>query len=114
MYEDNRMPVNLSIKNVPDLLAEKLRERAGRNHRSLQGEMMALLESATGSDAYATATVLRANAPGAPVYAIDTMPATDNLLARLTAIAGDCGIDTTQRLTREDTHDRAALREAGV
>ena len=38
------MPVNLSIKNVPDELAGRLRERAARNHRSLQGELMAILE----------------------------------------------------------------------
>ena len=38
------MSVNLSIKNVPDELAERLRERAARNHRSLQGELMAILE----------------------------------------------------------------------
>ncbi len=40
------MAVNLSIKNVPDTLAETLRARAERNHRSLQGELMAILESA--------------------------------------------------------------------
>ena len=40
------MPVSLSIKNVPDELAEKLRRRAARNHRSLQGEVMAILEAA--------------------------------------------------------------------
>ena len=38
------MPVNLSIKNVPEELAQRLRERARRNHRSLQGELMAILE----------------------------------------------------------------------
>jgi plasmid stability protein len=38
------MPVNLSIKRVPDELAERLRQRASRNHRSLQGELMAMLE----------------------------------------------------------------------
>ena len=42
------MTVNLSIKNVPDALAGKLRKRAEGNHRSLQGELMALLESALG------------------------------------------------------------------
>lgn len=42
------MPVNLSVKNVPDELAEKVRERAERHHRSLQGEMMAILEEAVG------------------------------------------------------------------
>ena len=40
------MTVNLSIKNVPESLAELLRRRAEANHRSLQGELMALLESA--------------------------------------------------------------------
>ena len=40
------MPVNLSIKNVPDDLAQRLRERAARNHRSLQGELMATIEAA--------------------------------------------------------------------
>lgn len=40
------MPVNLSIKNVPDALAERLRRRAARAHRSLQGELMAILEAA--------------------------------------------------------------------
>jgi plasmid stability protein len=34
---------NLSIKNVPDGLLTKLRERAARHHRSIQGELMALL-----------------------------------------------------------------------
>ncbi len=38
------MPVNLSIKNVPNPLAERLRHRAERHHRSLQGELMAILE----------------------------------------------------------------------
>jgi len=38
------MPVTLSIKDVPDDLADALRERARRNHRSIQGELMAILE----------------------------------------------------------------------
>ena len=41
------MPVNLSIKNVPDALAERLRDRAARNRRSLQAELMAMLEWAS-------------------------------------------------------------------
>jgi antitoxin FitA len=40
------MPVNLSIKNVPDAIAAKLKERAARHHRSLQGELMAIIEEA--------------------------------------------------------------------
>jgi len=37
---------NLSIKDVPQAWAEALRQRAARNHRSLQGELMAILERA--------------------------------------------------------------------
>lgn len=40
------MAVNLSIKSVPDTLAADLRARAARNHRSLQRELMAILEEA--------------------------------------------------------------------
>ena len=38
------MSVNLSIRGVPDTLAQRLKERAMRNHRSLQGELMSILE----------------------------------------------------------------------
>ena len=37
---------NLSVKDVPEHWAEALRQRAERNHRSLQGELMAILERA--------------------------------------------------------------------
>lgn len=40
------MPVDLSVKRVPDDVAERLRERAKLNHRSLQGELRAILEAA--------------------------------------------------------------------
>ncbi len=40
------MSVNLSIKNVPDQLADRLRQRADAAHRSMQGELMAILEAA--------------------------------------------------------------------
>ena len=37
---------NISIKDVPEQWAETLRQRAARNHRSLQGELMAIIERA--------------------------------------------------------------------
>jgi antitoxin FitA len=40
------MPVNLSIKNAPEHVVERLRRRAAMNHRSLQGELMAIIEAA--------------------------------------------------------------------
>lgn len=34
------MPVSLSVENVPAPVAEALRVRAARHHRSLQGELL--------------------------------------------------------------------------
>ena len=97
--------VNLSIKNVPDALAAKLRERAERNHRSLQGELMAILESAAGDP-----NVGRANAGGSR-YDVEAISAhSGGLMERLAAIAGDRGIDTSKKLTREQAHDRKHQR----
>ena len=42
------MSINLSIKNVPESLADALRARAQSHHRSLQGELMSILEAAVG------------------------------------------------------------------
>jgi antitoxin FitA len=40
------MPVNLSIKNAPDDLVQLVKERAEKNHRSLRGELLAIIEEA--------------------------------------------------------------------
>ena len=37
---------NLSVKDVPEAWAETLRQRAALHHRSLQGELMAIVERA--------------------------------------------------------------------
>lgn len=104
------MTVNLSIKNVPEALAARLRARAGRNHRSLQGELMAILESAVvdsggeqarAADAGYAAGAVRADSSG-------------GLLDRLLAIAGERGTDIANRLTREQAHDRRQLRKSGI
>jgi plasmid stability protein len=42
------MPVTLSIRDTPDELAEQVRDRAKRNHRSVRGELLAILEEAIG------------------------------------------------------------------
>ena len=56
---------NLSIKDVPEAWAESLRQRAARNHRSLQGELMAIIEQAVREGAAPTAS------PGASPAARD-------------------------------------------
>ncbi len=52
------MPVNLSIKNTPDDVAERLRDRAARNRRSLQGELLAIVEAAVRDEVAATPTAI--------------------------------------------------------
>jgi plasmid stability protein len=44
------MPVSLSIKKVPDDVARRLRERAVRNHHSLQSELLVIVEAAAGEE----------------------------------------------------------------
>lgn len=44
------MPVNLSIKNAPDEVVHRLRRRAEQHHRSLQREVLAILEEAVRPD----------------------------------------------------------------
>jgi len=55
------MPVTLTIKQVPDSLAQKLRARAADNHRSMQGELMVILHDSV-------AETHRAAEPEAPPY----------------------------------------------
>jgi len=40
------MSVTFTIKNVPDDLADRIRRRAKKAHRSLQGELLHILEQA--------------------------------------------------------------------
>jgi antitoxin FitA len=45
---------DLSIKNAPEEVVERLRRRAERNHRSLQGELLAIIEAAVHGERPAT------------------------------------------------------------
>ena len=42
------MAVSLSVKNVPDDMVVRLRDRDKRNHRPRQGELVTILEEAVG------------------------------------------------------------------
>jgi len=44
------MPVNLSIKNAPDRVAQRRHERAKQPHRSLPGELLAIIDPAIQQD----------------------------------------------------------------
>ena len=60
---------NLSIKDVPEAWAQALRERAARNHRSLQGELMALIQGAVVPEASANASANGSANGSAPAQA---------------------------------------------
>jgi antitoxin FitA len=65
LWSHHRSPpivVNLSIKNVPDYVAQGLRERAARNHRSLQKELLVIVEAAVGEEGCITVDRLLAGA----------------------------------------------------
>ena len=55
------MPVTLCIKNVPDKVAQKLRKRASADHRSIQGELVAILEDSLQKEKAMTARELLQN-----------------------------------------------------
>ncbi len=46
--------MNLSIKNAPEDVVERLRRRAERHRRSLQGELLAIIEAAAQEEQPAT------------------------------------------------------------
>lgn len=41
------MATNFTLKNIPDDIYDKVRERADRNHRSINGEIISMLDAAT-------------------------------------------------------------------
>ena len=61
------MPVNLSIKNVPDALAQALRDRAASHRRSLQQELLCLLEQSVGQEQASAAEPERRSVVGPTV-----------------------------------------------
>ena len=67
------MPVNMTIKNIPTELYDKLKESASRNRRSLNGEVIYCLENMFAShradpDAFlARLATLRARVSDAPL-----------------------------------------------
>jgi plasmid stability protein len=115
--------VNLSIKGVPEALAERLRLRAARNHRSLQRELMAIVEEAAADPGASVALAPRVAAPAAPAYLLPPdaggqsartpsgAKGSDGLLAELDAIVAGSRWGHAGLLTREQAHDRRLQRE---
>jgi plasmid stability protein len=53
------MSASLSIKDVPESLVRALRSRAQANHRSMQGELMSILEAAVAPRPFQAMELLR-------------------------------------------------------
>lgn len=110
------MSVSLSIKAVPDALVEKLRRRAAGNHRSLQRELMAIVEAAVQPQPRATASLrppaaALGVAESEPVWQPVVSATGDGLLEDLDTIVSGSRWGEAPLLTREQTHDRALSRE---
>ena len=75
------MGVNLSIKNVPVELAEAIKAKASANHRSLQGELMAMLTANVGANVGTFGRRPTAHSPStlASRSAIEAQPRTQSL-----------------------------------
>ena len=125
------MGVSLSIKDVPEDLAQRLRARAAANHRSLQRELMAIIEAAAAGAGMAPASFrpaagevprvqVREDPPAyrvMPGHAPDRngqsagAEAGDELLAELDAIVAGSRWGDAPLLTRAQRHDRRLVRE---
>jgi len=87
------MPTTFTIKQVPDDLADALRERAAANRRSLQRELLLIMETAAREGA-----AHRISEPAAPDYAPRPGRSAAKSRAKFAAL--------------ETTHVGAAQREA--
>ncbi len=64
------MPANFTVKNIPQELFDKIRARAGRNRRSINGEILSIFEETLTArrlepdDVLARARVLRNKTAG--------------------------------------------------
>ena len=96
----------LTIKDVPEPLAEHLRQRAARNHRSLQGELMSIIEQAAREDQVTSAPV--AGAPARPPGVRRGWKSIDQIYAELRAKYPEPIHDQSNsvQLIREDRDSR--------
>jgi plasmid stability protein len=92
------MPVNLSIKNVPDDVACSLRYRAALNQRSLQEELLDILKQAAEGQTQVTFDGLLAGAQR-------KKPALDEAASRVRAVQDEEQAKTAKRF--EDLLGRA-------
>lgn len=86
------MPVDFSVKRVPDAVARRLRERAQRHHRSLQRELLCILEAASTEER---------SLPGV------AEPAPGRYVATAPEQPGERGRSSRRKLTLDELWERA-------
>jgi plasmid stability protein len=102
------MSVNLSIKNASDEVVAALKLRAKRNHRSLQGELMAIIEAAAREDGQPAGRGLR-QAATAWAGREETVTAPDSREQDIQHLIGllQKGLPLgNRRFTRDELHER--------
>ena len=105
------MSVNLSIKNASDEVVAALKLRAKQNHRSLQGELMAIIEEAAkGNERSALTGVQEAAAAGwqgrDEAAAMVEKEIHERNIARAVALMTEGLHLGRRRFTREEMHER--------
>lgn len=93
------MPVTLTIKQVPDQIAQGLRARAAKHHRSLQGELMFIIEQA--------ALAQGSEALGAP-WNTGVAGSADGLLDELDSIMAGSEWGSASVLSRAQANERSS------
>ena len=96
------MPVTLTVEQVPERLAQKLKARAAANHRSLQGELMVILSQAVSQPA--------ASEPEPPPYQVQRQPKEAPLHGRRLTLRELW--ERSRRLGAESPGDSAAIVRA--
>jgi plasmid stability protein len=101
--------VNLSIKNASDQVVAALKLRARQNHRSLQGELMAIIEKAAKQGERSADQGLREAAGswhGRDEAAAARQPGREQNIERAVALMKQGLRLDGQRFTREEMHER--------
>lgn len=102
------MAINLSIKNASNEVVAALKLRAQKNHRSLQGELMAIIEAAARETGQSTAQGRWETAAAwtAQNEATATKAARERDIERVVALMREGLPLGGRRFTRDEMHER--------
>ncbi len=113
------MAVTLTIKHVPDELAKALRALAAKHHRSLQGELMSIIEAVVashdaGKPSEGFQERMSADSIARPARSSSAEQGkSDALLEELDTIVADSHWGEAPILSRAQANDRDSARRPG-